>query len=73
MDRSAAAVAGGWLSVLLSVAAAAQVPPLPVQVRALHIAGAREIPSQTIQDVLRIKIGEPLVATPEQIAETVAR
>jgi hypothetical protein len=74
MHRSAAAVAGAWLSVLLlSVAAAAQDPPPPVAIRALHIAGAREIASQTIQDALRIKFGEPPVATPEQIAEMVTR
>ena len=72
MHRSAVAVAGVWLSLLLPIAAAAQAPP-PPPIRALHIAGAREISSQAIQDALRVQVGEPLVGTPEHIAEMVTR
>ena len=73
MRRSAVAVAVAavWLLVL-PIAAAAQDPPPPA-IRALHIAGAREISSQAIQDALRIRAGEPLVETPEHIAELVTR
>lgn len=74
MHRSAVsvAVAAVCLSLVLPIAAAAQDPP-PPSIRALHIAGAREISAQAIQDALRIKVGEPLVETPEHIAEMVAR
>jgi hypothetical protein len=72
MRRSAAVVAGVWLSALLPIAAAAQDPP-PPPVREIRITGARELSSQTIQDALRIKIGDPLIDTPDRIGEIVTR
>lgn len=72
MRRSAAVVAGVWLSVLLPMASAAQDPPPPT-VRELRITGAREVSSQAIQDALRIKIGDPLMETPERVGEIVTR
>jgi hypothetical protein len=74
MLRSAAIVAGVWLSVLAATkgAQAAQEQP-PLAVRAIQIVGARELSAQTIQESLRARVGEPLADTPEHIGEAVAR
>src|SRR3954470_10405947 len=72
MRRSAAVVAGLWLSVLVPVAAAQDTPP-PAPVREIHVTGAREISSQSIQDALRVRIGEPLIDTTEHLGEIVSR
>jgi len=72
MLRPAAVVAGAWLSLALSAALLAQdLPPAPV--RTIHITGARELSSQTIQESIRVTIGEPLPDTPERLGEAVAR
>src|SRR3954464_7859332 len=72
MRRSAAVVAGFWLSVLAPMAAAQDTPP-PAPVREIHVTGAREISSQAIQDALRVRIGEPLIDTTEHLGEIVSR
>src|SRR3954468_3232788 len=72
MRRSAVAVAGLWLSVLVPVAAAQDTPPTAA-VREIHITGAREISSQAIQDALRVRIGEPLIDTTAHLGEIVSR
>ena len=73
MFRSAAVLAGAWLSVLTPAALGAQDLPSAPPVRAIHITGAREIASQTIQEALRVRVGEPLVDPPERIGESVER
>ena len=73
MFRSAAVLAGAWLSVLTPAALGAQDLPSAPPVRAIHITGAREIAPQTIQEALRVRVGERLVDTPERIGESVQR
>ena len=76
MHRSVAAVAvaslTSLLSALLPTALAAQDLPPPT-LRAIRITGAREISSHTIQETLRIRIGEPLVDTPEHLGDALTR
>jgi hypothetical protein len=73
MLRPVAVLAGACLSVLTSAALGAQDLPASPPVRALHITGAREISSQTIQEALHVRVGEPLAETPDRIAESVQR
>lgn len=74
MHRSAVAwLAVAWLTAAMPAALAAQEPLPPPTVRAINITGAREIPPQDVQQALRIRIGEPLAGTPEQISTTVTR
>jgi len=72
MLRSAVVVAGAWLSVLMPAALFGQdfTPPL---VRVINITGAKDISPQSIQDALRVRVGEPLTDPPERIAEVVTR
>src|SRR5262245_31095077 len=72
MLRSAMGVAA-WLSVLAPAALLAQDLPSSTPVRAIHVAGAREIAPQNILDSLRVKTGEPLPDTPQHIGESVLR
>jgi hypothetical protein len=72
MHRSVAAIAVAWLSASMPAALAAQ-DLAPPAVRAIHIAGAREIPSRAIEDALRVRVGEPLPDTPEHIGDAVTR
>jgi hypothetical protein len=73
MLRSVVVLAGAWLSVLTPAALGAQDLPSSPPIRAIHITGAREIAPQTIQDALHVRVGEPLVDTPERIGESVQR
>ena len=66
--------AGGavaWLCVFAPAALAAQDLPSPPPVRAVHVAGAREIAPRIIIDALRVKVGDPLPT--ERLAESVQR
>ena len=58
---------------LIPAALDAQEPSPPPLLRAIHITGAREIGAQAIQESLRIKVGDPLMDTPERIGERVSR
>jgi hypothetical protein len=73
MFRCAVVLAGAWLSVLTPAALGAQDLPSSPPVRAIQITGAREISPQTIQEALRVRVGEPLTETPERIGESVER
>ena len=72
MLRSTLATAFVWLVMSTPAAVVAQDLPAP-PIRAVHITGAKEIAPQAIEDALRVKIGEPLVDTPERLAESVTR
>jgi hypothetical protein len=72
MLRSAAGVVA-WLSVFVPAALAAQDLAPPTPVRAVHVAGAREIAPKIIIDALRVKVGDPLPDTTEHLAESVRR
>src|SRR5580765_8546915 len=72
MLRSAGGVVA-WLCVFAPVALAAQDLPSPPPVRAVHVAGAREIAPKIIIDALRVKVGDPLPDTTEHLAESVRR
>jgi hypothetical protein len=73
MLRSAVVVAGACLQLLIPARLGAQEPPEPPLLRAIHIAGAREISAHAIQEALRIKAGGPLLDAPERIADLVRR
>jgi Surface antigen variable number repeat len=62
-----------WLSVLTPAALLAQDVPPSKPVSAIHIAGAREIAPKNILEGLRVKVGDPLPDTPQQIGESVRR
>ena len=74
MLRSVVVITGAWLSLLMMPAAlGAQDLPSSPPVRAIHIAGAREISPQAIQEALHLKIGDALTETAERIGESVRR
>jgi hypothetical protein len=72
MLRSAVVVAGAWLSAVAASRALRPGPPGAAHSR-INITGAKEISPQSIQDALRVRVGEPLADTPERIAEAVTR
>jgi Surface antigen variable number repeat len=73
MLRSAALVGGVCLSVLIPSGVFAQEPPSQPPLRAITITGAREISPRTIEESLRVRVGEPLTDTPERLGEAVNR
>jgi hypothetical protein len=68
----AAVVAGACLSIATANPTAAQ-DQRPQPVGAIRITGAQEISPRTIQEALRVRIGEPLPDTPERVGEAIAR
>ena len=67
MLRSPIVVAGVCLVVLAPIAASAQDPP-PAIIRSIVITGAREIAEPTVRAELRVRAGDPLVGTPDEIS-----
>ena len=68
MLRSRIVVAGICLGVLTPIAASAQDPPPPAVVRSIAITGARDIAEPSVRAELRVRVGDPLAQTPDEIS-----
>jgi hypothetical protein len=68
MLRSRIVVAGVCLGVLTPIAASAQDPPSPAVVRSLTVTGAKEIAEPTVRAELRVRPGDPLTQTTDEIS-----
>jgi hypothetical protein len=72
MTRFAAAIAAACVfSAPAAVGAQDAQEPRPI-VRSIHVIGAKELASRTVEDALPATVGEPLADTPDRIAEAVA-
>jgi len=77
MFRSAVVLTGAWLIAIAPAALRAQdVPSAPQAtpfVRSILLTGTKEVSDRAIQEVLGVRVGQPLPDTPEHLSEKIER
>src|SRR5712691_7465597 len=77
MFRSAVVLIGAWLITIPPAALLAQdaspAPQAAPLVRSIRLTGSREVSERTIQDVLGVRVGQPLPDTAEHLSQMIER
>src|SRR4051794_28782893 len=76
MLRPSRALAGAWLLMIAPAVLLGQdlQPPAPAAIlRSITFSGTKEISARALQEVLGVRVGQPLADTPEHLAQKIER